>query len=122
MKIVRDRLVSPRDRALEWIHDRHMHDGPNVREVALSYSKIERTEGLGGHNSGSILQISKPVLQHMVHLGNSLFQRKLIQVNLRAKSKVVDKDYSGRRNSWPMFWAEEVALEQLVWGIFLAIP
>lgn len=44
------------------------------------------------------------------------------EANLRTKSKVVDKNYGGRRNSWPMFWAEEVALEQLVWGIFLAVP
>ena len=68
MKIVRDRLVSPRHRALEWIHDRHMHDGPNVGEVALSDSEIEGTEGLRGHNSSTIFQVSKPILEHVVHL------------------------------------------------------
>ena len=71
MKIIRDRLVSPGHRALEWVHDGHMHDGANVREVALSDSEVERTEGLGRHNSGSILQVSKPVLEHVVHLGVS---------------------------------------------------
>ena len=47
---------------------------------------------------------------------------KLSSAHLWAKSKVVDKDYCGGGNSLAMIWAEEVALEKLVWRVFLAIP
>ena len=47
---------------------------------------------------------------------------KLSNAHLWAKSKVVDKDYCGGGNSLAMIWAEEVALEKLVWRVFFAIP
>ena len=68
VKVVGDWLVSPGHRTFERVHNRHMHDGPNVGEVALSDSEIERTEGLRGHNSSTIFQVSKPILEHVVHL------------------------------------------------------
>lgn len=55
MKVVRDGLVSPGHGAFEWVHNGHMHDGPNVRQVALCDSEIEGAEGLRGHNSSAVL-------------------------------------------------------------------
>ena len=47
---------------------------------------------------------------------------KLSNAHLWAKSKVVDKDYCRGGNSLAVIWTEEVALEKLVWRVFLAIP
>ena len=68
MKIVGDGLVRPGDGAFERIHHRHMHDRPDVGEVALRDSEVQGTERLRGHNACTILQVGKPVLQHVVHL------------------------------------------------------
>ena len=45
-----------------------MHDRPDVGEVALRDSEVKGTERLRGHNACTILQVSEPVLQHVVHL------------------------------------------------------
>ena len=45
-----------------------MHDRPDVGEVALRDSEVQGTERLRGHNACTILQVGKPVLQHVVHL------------------------------------------------------
>ena len=47
---------------------------------------------------------------------------KLSNAHLWAKSKVVDKDYCRGGNSLAVIWTEEIALEKLVWRVFLAIP
>ena len=108
VQVVRDRLVSPRDRALQWVHHRDVHDRADVGQVSFRDPKIERTERFGRHNAGTILQVGKPVLEHVIHLWT--------------KGKVVDKHYRGGGNCCTMFRTKEVSLVELVLRIFLSIP
>ena len=108
MEIITDGFVRPTDAPLERIHDAHVHDRSDIRQVSLRDTEVERTKWFTGHDPCSVLQIGKSFLQMMINLGS--------------ESKVVDKNYGRFTNCLPVFYGQEVSLMELVGGILLAVP
>ena len=86
---------------------------PSIRsaltaEIPVGHAEILRTERLGGDDPGAVPQVLEDGLEVVVHGG--------------PEGEVVDEHEAGGGDLLPVLRLQEVALDQLVLAVLLAVP
>jgi len=79
--VIRDGFTRPGNRSSQRRQFRDVNDSSNITQIALGNPEIERAEGLGRDDTGTIFEISKALFELVVDIGT--------------KGEIVDENYVG---------------------------